>query len=140
MPTPRRVVVPALLLAALVAGCSGSSGSKEKAFDQPAESEFMEGPCRTVAGPILTIGREARKLGKDPSPPAEVRKRLEQAQSAVFAVQEGLPPTLSKPFSELVISVGLVRLRSDSNSYDPTAGEALSKAYVALVAACTAKP
>ncbi len=136
---PRTAVV-ALLCSLALGGCSSSDSPKAEPFDQPAESEFMEGPCQIVAGSILSIGRDARMLGEDSSPPADVRMRLERAQDAVFAVQEGLAPTLMKPFSDVVISIGLVRLRSDSNSYEPSAGAALSKAYEDLVTACTAKP
>lgn len=135
-----RTAAVALLCSLALGGCSGGDSPKAEKFDQPAESEFMEGPCRTVAGSILSIGRDARMLGENTSPPADVRMRLERAQDAVFAVQEGLAPALRKPFSDVVISVGLVRLRSDSGSYEPSAGAALSKAYEDLVAACTAKP
>lgn len=126
-------VVALLLGLCLVASCSGSHDS----FAQPKPSAFKGGPCRAVADQVLSVGRDARKLGKGTTPPAKVRADLKSAQEAVVAVQAGLDPVLAVPFSGLVVAVGLVRLRADSNTYDPSLASSLSTAYDAVVSACT---
>lgn len=123
-----------LLLPALLAGCSSSS---QPALSQPKEGAFHAGTCRVIAPAVLGVGRDARRLGTDGSPPADVRKRLKQDQDVLVGVQPGLDPALAGPVGTLVVSIGLVRLRSDANSYDATLGTALSKAYDGVVAACT---
>lgn len=122
------LVLPVLVLA----GCSGGSS-----FSQPAASAFHEGTCRTVAPQVLSIGRDARRLGTSATPPEEVRDRLKQAQEALIAVQPTADAAVVAPLAKLVVSVGLVRLRSDGNTYTPDLGTALSTAYDTLVRACT---
>lgn len=132
------LLLPVFLLPLLLlAGCNGSSGSHD-ALTQPKPSAFKDGPCRAVADPVLTIGRDARKLGTGASPPSDVRADLKTAQDAVAAVRPGLEPALAARFSRLVVAVGLVRLRSDANTYAPSLGTSLSEAYDAVVSACTA--
>lgn len=127
-----------LLLPMLVtAGCAGSSSS-QSTFVQPKPAAFKDGPCRAVADSVLSIGRDARKLGKGSTPPRGVRDDLKSAQDAVAAVQSGLDPALVVPFSRLVIAVGVVRLRADSNTFDPSLATSLSTAYDGVVSACTA--
>ena len=115
-----------------LAGCSHGSS-----FSQPKATAFHEGTCRTVASQVLEIGRDARKLGTSASPPADVRDRLKQAQEALIAVQDTADPAVVAPLGKLVVSIGLVRLRSDGNTYTPDLGTALSQAYDAVLAACT---
>ena len=127
---------PALLALALLAGC-GSSGSTSS-FAQPPVKSFRGGPCRTTAPAVLRIGRDARKLGKASSPPRDVRDRLKQDQDLLRAAQPDFDAASKPAIDALVIEVGAVRLRSDTNTYAASLGTALSKAYVAAVAACTA--
>lgn len=129
--------VAALLLpVVLTAGCGGSSTPKST-FTQPKPAAFKDGPCRAVAPSVLSIGRDARKLGKGPMPPASVRDDLKSAQDAVAAVQAGLDPALVAPFSRLVIAVGVVRIRADSNTFEPALARSLSEAYEGVLSACT---
>jgi len=132
------VIRPALasLALALLAGC-GSSGSAPS-FAQPPVSSFHAGPCRTTAAATLEIGRDARKLGKAAVPPTDVRDRLKKDQTLLRAAQPDFDPATMPAVDALVVAVGVVRLRSDTNSYSPELGTALSKAYQAAVAACTA--
>lgn len=136
----RRAVPLLLLPVLLLAGCSSSGGDGDgdtESFDQPAASSFRDGSCRTAADQILGIGRDARELGTNTSPPAEVRDRLKAAQDVLVATREGLEPDLAPSFSRLIVAIGLVRLRADSNSYAPDLGTDLSAAYDVVVAACT---
>ena len=126
---------PHLLLACCLtalAGCSQGSS-----FSQPKATAFHEGTCRTVATQVLEIGRDARKLGTTASPPADVRDRLKQSQEALIAIQPTADPAIVAPLAKLVVSIGLLRLRSDGNTYAPDLGTAVSQAYDAVVAACT---
>jgi hypothetical protein len=124
-------LLAALCLTAL-AGCSHGSS-----FSQPKVSAFHVGTCRTVATQVLEVGRDARNLGTSASPPADVRDRLKQAQEALIAVQDTADPAVVAPLGKLVVSIGLLRLRSDGNEYTPDLGTALSQAYDAVLAACT---
>ena len=135
---PLALVALGSLSAALLAGCTGSSsGPTPPTFAQPSAAAFTDGPCRTLADPVLSVGRDARRLGDGPTPPADVRASLKDAQDLLAASQESLQPPLAKPFGDLVVTIGLVRLRADGNTYEPSLGADLSKAYDAVVAACT---
>jgi hypothetical protein len=116
----------------VLAGCSGGSS-----FSQPEASTFHDGTCRTIAPQVLSIGRDARKLGTSATPPVDVRDRLKQAQEALIAVQPTADAAVVAPLAKLVVSIGLVRLRADGNTYSPDLGTALSTAYDALVKSCT---
>ncbi len=132
--TLRRTGCSVLLAASALASCSQSAPS----FEQPKASTFQAGTCRTVADQILSVGRDARQLGTSSTPPAEVRARLKAAQEALAAVRPNAEPALAKPLDTLVVSIGLVRIRSDGNTYTADLGTSLSKAYEAVVATCTA--
>lgn len=123
-----------LLSLSFLAVASCSSGST---FAQPEAKAFHDGTCRTVASQVLSVGRDARKLGTSASPPDDVRDRLKAAQAALIAVQSTADAAVVAPLDKLVVSIGLVRIRADGNSYAPELGTALSAAYDAVVTACT---
>ncbi len=122
----------ALSLSAALAGCSGGS-----TFEQPEASSFRAGTCQTVASQVLSIGKDARQLGEDATPAAEVLERLKKAQDALVAIQPTADSTVAEPLGKVVVAVGFVRLRSDGNTYTPDLATTLSAAYDALVTACT---
>ena len=125
-----RLLAPVLLVT--VAACSGGGPS----FSQPKPAAFSPGSCRELASPVLQLGKELHSLGGS-NPTAAQRTALKTAQSAVRRQQPTLPTSLAPPVQDMVTAVGVLRLRADTNSYDPAlAGSALT-AYQALVTVCT---
>ncbi len=131
----RRTTVIALALAAPLLSLTACSGSSD-GFSQPDVSAFRAGDCRTAAPNVLTIGREARKLGTAAQPPAAVLAALTDAQA----------PFLTSPFSDaqagaalrrLTTAVGFVRLRSVGKEYDPSLAASVTTAYDDVLRACT---
>lgn len=131
----RCTTVIALALAAPLLSLTACSGSSD-GFSQPDVSAFRAGDCRTAAPNVLTIGREARKLGTAAQPPAAVLAALTDAQA----------PFLTSPFSDaqagaalrrLTTAVGFVRLRSVGKEYDPSLAASVTTAYDDVLRACT---
>lgn len=92
-----------------------------------------------MAPDILSIGRDARRLGTASSPPKAVRAALKAAQDHIRAVQPSVEPALATPVQDLVGAVGAVRLRSDTNSFETSMTSDLTVAYQRLVDTCTGK-
>jgi hypothetical protein len=124
----RRVLVPVLLLA--LAACSGGG------FDQPKASAFASGSCRDLAPSVLALGKDLHGLGSKP-PSSGQREALTKDQGTVRARQASLPSTLAPDVQELVTAVGVLRLRADTNSYEPGLTKTAMSAYTAVVTACT---
>lgn len=130
-----RVSGVTVLAVAMASGCSAHGSRAE--FTQPPVSAFRDGSCRTMAPDVLAIGRDARRLGTTNAPPQETRDALKAAQTRIRALQPGLDPSLSKPVENLVESVGIVRLLSDTKGFTPALATDLSTAVKALVDTCT---
>ncbi len=132
-----------LLVVVALAGCSnatfdaGPGTSPTPTLSQPDEAAFHPGGCRTAAPSVLQVGRDALLLGDGPTPDAEVQGRLAQAQDDIDAAAAALEPQERSAVQALVVSIGLVRLRADGNTYTPDLGTQLSSAYEDAVRACT---
>lgn len=129
------LAVSAVLGGALVGGCASRKSGAD--FQQPPVSAFRQGACQSMAPDILSIGRDARRLGTSATPPQDVRDALKASQDRIRAVQPSLDPDLAAPVEDLVIAVGVVRLRSDTKGFTTAAASDLSAAYQRLVDACT---
>jgi hypothetical protein len=130
----------ALLPLVLVAACSSGGGAQppNSSFSQPQASAFSSGPCSAVAPAVLDVGKDAHSLaGRKPPTPA-ISASLKTNQDLINAVQPGLSADLAPAFRALVIQIGVVRLRTDTNTYQPSLGSDLMSSYDALVKACTA--
>lgn len=128
----RRALVLVLVLPSLMAAaaCSGSG------FDQPSAARFHTGPCRALAPAVLALGKDLHGLGRK-APTATQRAALALHQKDLRTHQAGLDDELAPAVQDLVTTVGVVRLRADTNSYAPSlAGTAMS-AYTGVVKACT---
>ena len=131
-----RRLLPAVAMAGVVvAGCSGADKPPE--FEQPPTSAFKAGSCATMAPHVLSIGRDARRLGKGPTPPADLQNSLKTAQEQIRAAQPTLDAGLKAPVQALVTAVGVVRLSAVTGSFTPTMGTELSAAYDGVIKACT---
>jgi hypothetical protein len=129
----------ALLPLLLLAACSSSSGAHaaKDSFTQPSPSAFRAGPCSAAAHAVLRVGQDAHSLVTGTAPDAAISDHLKADQDVVDALQAGIEPGLKPAFSQLVISIGVVRLRIDSNTFAVPVAQELSTAYDAAVAACT---
>ena len=131
----RRTKVIALALAAPLLSLTACSGSSD-GFSQPDVSAFRAGDCRTAAPNVLTIGREARKLGTAAQPPAAVLTALTDAQ-APFLTIPFTDPQAGAALKRLTTAVGFVRLRSVGKEYDPSLAASVTTAYDDVLRACT---
>lgn len=128
---PRRAL--AALPLALLAACSSSAPS----FAQPRAAAFRTGACRDAAPAVLALGRDAHALSGGDVPDEALSARLKDNQNVLAAAQPGLSTDLQPSFSALVISVGVLRLRTDTNTYDAKLAATVLADYRAVVAACT---
>ena len=109
-----------LLSALVLAGCSGSSSPS--AFRQPAVSDFAAGTCRTVAPDVLSIGKDAQRLGAGGEVKADVLTSLETAQSGIRPPVEAAEPAYKPALPKRGVSVGLGRLHATGGRCRPHAG------------------
>jgi hypothetical protein len=126
-----RRAVPLVLLALVLAGCTSSS-------DVPAEEDFAAGTCRTAAPDVRAVGESIPRLGDDGDVADEVKDELREAQDRLAALADGAEPSLQSALQELVVAIGIVRIRADGNTYEPAQGEALTRAYEQVLEVCVA--
>lgn len=131
-----------LLPLVLLAACSSNPGSApaKASFSQPPISAFATGPCSAVAPAILALGQDAHDLAALTTPTPALSASLKTNQELIVAVQPGLDAALVPAFSDLVIKVGIVRLRTDTSTYEASLAAELSTSYNAAVQACTSAP
>lgn len=136
-PTTHTPATAAVLLAVLLlAACSGSDQSPTGP-QLPQESAFAAGTCRAAAPDVLAVGRELPGLGSDKTVPREAKDALREAQARLGALAEAAEPTVKPSLDDLVVSIGLLRIRADGNEYAPSLGDAVQDAYTSVVKVCT---
>ena len=138
-------LLTAAALAVVLTGCDGSpaaapsGGSTVPApLPAPEESAFAEGDCALAAPDVLAVGQLVPRLGEDGEVEAEVKDGLATAQERLRAVAGSAVAPAREPLDDLVLSIGLVRIRADGNTYEPSLGEDLRAAYERTVETCTA--
>lgn len=160
---PRPFVRPvlaaaAVLMAAALSGCSGSSSAGPAAgpgtaaptetvldpgspapvpsISQPAPDALAPGACRRSAPDLLALGQAAAQLSVDaPTPP--VLSAVQAHQGNLSTALTGATGAQRAALQEVVATAGLVRIRVDSHSFDPSVAKELQAAYDRAVAACT---
>ena len=128
------------LLGLLLVGCTSSGGSAPSAPSGPrvpAESEFKAGTCASLAPDVIAVGQAIPKLGSGGDVEQDVKVSLRDAQDRIFAVTEAAEPDLKPALDELVVKIGIVRVRADGNTYETSLGELLTKAYDGVLDVCT---
>ncbi|MCU1600356.1 MAG: hypothetical protein JWO22_1065 [Frankiales bacterium] len=123
-----RALVPVLLLAA---ACSGGSS-----FAQPRSDAFSPGACRELAPPVLQLGKDLHALGSKTPDPGQA-DAIKAAQARVRALQDQATGTLQPAVQKLVTTIGILRIRNDTDSYDASLARDAMTAYRELVDACT---
>ena len=126
-----RRAVPLVLLAVVMVGCTSS--------DVPAEEDFAAGTCRTAAADVRAVGEAIPRLGDGGEVDEDVKDDLREAQERLAAVADGAEPSLQPDLHELVVAIGIVRIRADGNTYESEQGEALTRAYEQVLDACGAR-
>ena len=103
----------------------------------PAEGEFQAGTCASLAPDVIAVGKAIGRLGTGKVVGQDVKVSLRDAQDRIFAVTEAAEPTLKPALDDLVVKIGIVRIRADGNEYDASLGASLTKAYDQVVNVCT---
>lgn len=130
-----------LVLAGIIClGASGCSADEQPepapTLAQPALTDFAAGACQAAAPDVLAVGREVFALGEGPSAPPEVQKGLVDSQQRLNDLVATAPPEVAPALQEMVVSIGLVRLRAVGSALDASVLRTLGRDYDAVVQAC----
>ncbi len=126
-----RAAVVLLSATVLLSACSGSDGPS-----LPAAADFSAGTCTVAAPDVLAVGKALPELGDGPKVAREVKDALRDAQDGLKPLAENAEPTLKQALEDLVVSIGIVRIRSDGNTYEPALRTTLQKSYDSVLTAC----
>lgn len=151
--TPPALLAGTLLTAALLSGCTGddapaggqpaaapSSAAAAPALPRPPEQDFSEGTCRAAAADVVALADTVQGLGQGPTVPAPVLAELTATQERLRAFLEGAEPAVRPALDQLIVSLGLARIRAVGNTYDSSLTQAVSTAYGEVLGACGAAP
>lgn len=127
-----RTAAVILALGCGLTACGGSSSTPK----QPAVTAFADGTCRVAAPDVLSIDRDARRLGKGGDVDAAVLTRMTAAQSALDTLASGAEPAYRPALQKLVVQVGLVRLQAHVGTYRGEQGDQLRADVAAVERAC----
>ena len=126
-----RMMASAALAAALVAGCSSSSGPRLTAAD------FAPGSCRDAAPALLGLHATARHvLRSRHADLAAAAVAVKRDQAALRALRPDQP--LSAAVRDVVVAAGYFRIRVDSRTFDASLARSLDAAYTAVERRCVA--
>jgi hypothetical protein len=84
----------------------------------PAAAAFRPGACRAIAEPVRALAGLDRSLASATAVPAADRDRIATEQRRLLAARSAAEADLGPPLDDLITSIGYVRLRSDTHSYD----------------------
>lgn len=127
----------ALLGLVLLTGCT-SSPDKPAGPALPSEADFAQGGCADVAADVIAVGAALPRLGDGGMVDKPVRDSLRDSQDRLDSFAGGAAPEVKTALDDLVLRIGLVRIRADGNSYAAVLGDQLRTSYDAAVVACTA--
>ena len=143
----RTAPTTALLGLLLVLGCTSASdpagpeastSSAALAAPQaPPPGDFTAGTCRVLAPDVLALGALLPRLGEGGAVDQAVQDELRDTQGRVQAATGAAEPELKPALAALVESVGLVRIRAVSDSYERAQGENMRSAYDGVLDVCT---
>ena len=125
------------MIACLLVGTACSAGSVPATEAPPSETAFTAGTCRAVAPDVLSIGRDAQRLGPGPEVDKALLDSLADAQTRLRALADTAEPTYKPALEKLSVAVGLVRLQARVGSYRPAEGNNLRTSYAAVLKVCT---
>ena len=121
-------------LAALALAAAGCGGDEEKLL-RPGLDQFHTGTCYDAAPAILAVGDMAIRLRGASEVSTVDRVTLDTGQKELRKLRTSAE--LADPVKKLVEAIGFVRLRTDSNTYDPKLMDDLLTAEQQVVRTCT---
>jgi hypothetical protein len=134
--------VAALLLAVFaLAGCSAGGAMAGKGKDRPplslpAADSFKAGTCRDAADPILALGKFSYDHADATQLTVAERAQLVDHGNKLVALRETADPAVAERMSELLTSIGFVRIKVGT-TYEPRFLQDLESARMKLQTACT---
>jgi len=120
-------------LAALALAAAGCGGNDEKLL-RPGRDQFHTGTCYDAAPAILALGDTAIRLRGASEVSTVDRATLDAGQKELRKLRTSAE--LEKPVKNLVTAIGFVRLRTDSNTYEPRLMDDLLTAEQQVVKGC----
>ena len=129
-------VLAAVAGAASVAGCTGDSGTGDRApLALPAASAFKAGTCATIADPVLALGRFTYdKAGKKLS--VDDRAAMVAEGEKLRVARDSAEKPIADQISALLMNIGFVRVRV-GDTYDPKLLVDVETARTSLQSTCT---
>jgi hypothetical protein len=121
------------LAGAALAGCSSNKFVEEKL---PEASAFRAGSCAAAADNTLALGRFSQRNRTVKKLTDEDRTELKTRQTGLVDLRSALEADLKDPIEQLIVAVGFVRIRADSNTYAPKLLNDMDKARRAVQAVC----
>ncbi|MCW2503321.1 MAG: hypothetical protein JWO79_1605 [Actinomycetia bacterium] len=134
---------PVSTLAALIAltgsaaACTSGHPAGPPPEVLPSAAAFHTGACRDSAPAVLAVAQLAARYRGKKTIPAADRKKLAEHQTVLATQAKTAAEQVKKPLADLVTSIGFVRLRYASRSYDPTVLDHMDSARKAVQKACT---
>jgi hypothetical protein len=121
---PRTVIAACAVLIVGLVSVGGALAARGRpsppAEAVPPAAAFRPGACQAIAGPVRALAYLDRTLASAKTVPAGDRDRLTAEQHRLRAAQRSAERDLGRPLDDLITSIGYVRLRSDTHSYDRT--------------------
>ena len=132
-----RPLLPGIVLAGLLTGCSSGEEAGPVRPVLPEAGAFAPGTCRTAAPDVIAVGEAATRLGGGGMVEQGVKDVLKGAQERLTPLSAKAGPAYAPAFEDLVGSLGIVRIRADGNTYETQFGDMLTASYDRVVALCT---
>jgi hypothetical protein len=118
--TVYRVAALALVAGLLGACTAANAGESDLAAENlPSADAFKAGTCRSAAGDVLGLATLARSIHGAGTVSAGSRRELRAHQYRLARLRNGAEPEMQKAITDLVTSIGYVRIRFNGQSYDP---------------------
>ncbi len=118
-----------------LAGCSSAKFVEEKL---PEASAFRTGSCAAAADNTLALGEFSRRNRTVKKLSDADRTELKTRQTGLVDLRPTLEADLKDPVEQLIVAVGFVRIRADSNTYTPNLLSDVDKARRQVQAVCVA--
>ena len=136
-----RIVLAAAVVAAILIGAAfltvRRSAGTETAAGLPAAGDFAPGVCGDAADTILALARVTRQT--DPAAVSERdRADLRTWQQRIWAMRTGADGEVLDSVTEVVLSLGYLRVRLDSRTAEPEYLRQAEEARSRLQSACIA--
>ncbi len=131
-----RRLLCALLVAGGCAACTSPATPQPTSTPTPRIQQFAAGTCRSAAGNILALGDIARRLTGQATVPVADQTALRTYQKSLIRILPTANPATRQPLQDLITAIGFVRIRVDSNNYQPALMNDMAQAQASVQSAC----